>query len=85
MFFSFLIGIFLGFIFFGGLYYTTSKLGTFKYPTLIMFVSFIIRIIILISGLFYIYSGYPSRLFIGILGVFITKYVVIHFVKKGVS
>lgn len=84
MLFSFFSGIILGLVFFGGLYYTTQKLPSAKMPGLIMIASISLRMIILIGGLYFIYSGDLIRLLIGIVGVFISKYIVIRFVKKGV-
>jgi len=83
MVYSFFGGIILGLIFFGGLYYTTQKLPKAKKPALLMFSSITIRMIILVGGLYLIFSNEISRLLIAILGVFISKYIVVKYVKKG--
>lgn len=84
MIFSFIGGIILGLIFFGGLYYTTQKLSSVKRPALVVITSILLRMIILIGGLYYLFSGDIIRLLIAIIGVFISKYIIIHYVKKGV-
>ncbi len=84
MIFSFIGGIILGLIFFGGLYYTTKKLSIVKRPALFVIASIVLRMAILIGGLYFIFSGDIIRLLIAIVGVFISKYIAIYFVKKEV-
>ncbi len=84
MVFSFLAGIVLGLIFFGGLYYTTKNLPISKSPALLMFVSITLRMIVLIGGLYIVFNGEIIRLLIGILGVFAAKYIVVYSVKRKV-
>lgn len=84
MVFAFLGGLFLGGIFFGGLYYTSKKVPRAKNPALLMLLSLSLRMTILISGLYFIFSGDIIRLLIAIAGVFVAKYLILHLVKREV-
>ncbi|NCC81953.1 MAG: hypothetical protein EOM04_06765 [Clostridia bacterium] len=84
MVFSFLAGIVLGLIFFGGLYFTTKKLPASKSPALLMFLSITLRMIILIGGLYIVFNGEIIRLLVGIIGVFVAKYIIVYSVKRKV-
>ena len=84
MVFSFLAGILLGLVFFGGLYFTTKKLPDSSSPALLMFLSITFRMIILIGGLYIVFNGEIVRLLIAIAGIFTAKYITVYSVKRKV-
>lgn len=84
MVFSFLMGIVLGIVFFGGLYLTTKKLPYAKNPALLMFLSITLRMIILLGGLYFVFDGDFIKLLVAIAGIFISKYIIVYFVKRKV-
>ena len=61
---EFLIGIGLGIVFFGGLYWTVQKLPDAKHPSLLMSASLLFRMAALLGVLFYVSKGgYKAILF----------------------
>jgi F1F0 ATPase subunit 2 len=79
--FGFFIGIILGIIFFGGLYLTILKLGNVKNPSILFAVSFMLRMAILLGGLFLLsQNGYQGVLF-ALLGIILAKFLMIFAVK----
>jgi len=72
---NFLIGVILGIIFFGGLYWTIQKLTEVKRPGLLMICSLIFRMAVLLSVLFYVSkSGYMGILY-AMLGMFLVRVI----------
>ena len=84
MFFSFLGGTLLGGMFFGGLYYSTRKLPELKRPGLFMLLSIAIRMTILLGGLYYLFDGKILNLTIALVGVFLSKFLIVKSVQKEV-
>ena len=78
---AFIGGLFLGTIFFGGLWFTVRKLATSKIPALWFFGSFILRVSIALIGFYYIFSGSWQRLLICVVGFIIARFAVINFTK----
>jgi F1F0 ATPase subunit 2 len=79
---EFFIGIILGIIFFGGLYWTVLKLNYVKYPSLLIMGSFLLRMAVLLLGLYFISkNGYKGVLF-ALLGIIVLKFVMIFTMKK---
>lgn len=82
---SFLIGLLIGVLYFGGLYYSTQKFNDVRSPGLFMSLSMLIRMGILLVGLYYLaQSGYKSVL-IGFLGIMIIRFVSVSKVKRETS
>ncbi len=76
------IGIILGIIFFGGLYLTVKKINQVKNPSVLFISSFIIRIALLLGGLYYISKkGYLGVLF-ALVGIILVKFVMIFIINK---
>lgn len=70
---SFVIGIILGIVYFGGLYFTVTKMNTVKHPSILMTVSLILRMAILIVVFYYLAKiGYKNMLF-ALIGVIIVR------------
>jgi F1F0 ATPase subunit 2 len=75
----FIVGVLLGIVFFGGLWYTVGKLATSSSPGLWFIGSFFIRSAITVLGFYYISLGDWRRLFFCLAGFIVSRYVVIHF------
>jgi F1F0 ATPase subunit 2 len=80
---AFIVGLLLGTIFFGGLWFTVRKLVTSKRPALWFLGSFILRVSITLIGFYYIFSGSWQRLLICVAGFIIARFAVIHFTKMS--
>ncbi len=80
---AFIIGLLLGTIFFGGLWYTVKKLVTSKTPALLFLASFILRVSITLIGFYYISSGSWQGLLISVAGFITARYSVIYFTKSN--
>ena len=80
---AFILGLLLGTIFFGGLWFTVRKLVASKIPALLFLGSFILRVGITLTGFYYISSGSWQRLLICVAGFIIARFVVIHFTKMS--
>ena len=80
---AFIIGLLLGTIFFGGLWFTVKKLVTSKIPALLFLGSFILRVSVTLIGFYYISSGSWQRLLICVAGFIIARYSVIYFTKSN--
>ena len=79
---AFIVGLLLGTIFFGGLWFTVRKLVTSKIPALWFLGSFILRISITLIGFYYISSGSWQRFLICVAGFITARYSVIYFTKS---
>lgn len=82
---SFLIGLILGIIYFGGLYYSTKKFTKVKRPALFMVLSFIIRMGILVVGFYYLTKTDYKNVLIALVGVILTRFIIIFKVKDPKS
>jgi len=81
---SFIAGLLLGTLFFGGLWYTVGKLSTSSSPGALFIGSFFIRSAITVVGLYYIAMGDWHRLPVCLLGFIAARYAVVYFTKpKG--
>jgi F1F0 ATPase subunit 2 len=80
---AFIVGLLLGTIFFGGLWFTVKKLVTSKIPALLFLGSFILRVSITLIGFYYISTGSWQRLLICMAGFIIARYSVIYFTKSN--
>ncbi len=79
---EFLIGIVLGGIFFGGLYWTVQRLDGIQNPSALFLVSFVVRMAILVAGLYYVSgSGYQAVL-LTLLGILVIRYIMIFVINK---
>ncbi len=76
-----LIGIVVGVIFFGGLYYTVQKINDVKYPNLIMGLSFVVRMVILVGMFYYLSKGGYKDIIFALIGVMAARIVITFTVK----
>lgn len=76
------VGLFLGTLFFGGLWFTVNKTVTSKMPALLVLGSFIIRVGITLAGFYFIGLGNWKILVICLIGFIIARFVVIYYTKS---
>lgn len=76
------VGLFLGTLFFGGLWFTVKKTVTSKMPALLVLGSFIIRVGITLAGFYFIGLGNWKILVICLIGFIIARFVVIFYTKS---
>lgn len=82
---SFLIGLLLGSIYFGGLYYSTQKFNNAKNPALFMILSFILRMGFLITGFYYLSKSGYKNILIGLLAVMLVRFFMLFSIKNHPS
>jgi F1F0 ATPase subunit 2 len=79
---SFIVGLLLGALFFGGLWFTVSKLATSPSPALWFIGSFFLRSAITVIGFYYVAFGDWRRLLVCLLGFIVARYAVVYFTKS---
>lgn len=77
----FIAGMALGMFFFGGLWFTIKKAVTAKIPAIWFFISFFLRVSVVLIGLYYISPGGWQPLTICLIGFIIARFIVIHLTK----
>lgn len=75
--FSLLVGSALGYIFFWGLWKTVERISSVKNPYLWMFVSFIIRTIIVVTGFYILLQLNWQFAAIGLIGFIIIRMILL--------
>ncbi len=78
---AFLAGIGLGFLFFGGLWFTVKFATKSKIPTLWFVGSLALRLVLVLTGFYLIGVGDLIRLLSCFAGFFIAKFLVIHLTR----
>jgi F1F0 ATPase subunit 2 len=73
---SLVMGVLLGGIFFGGLWWTVRKGVSSKRPSLWFFGSLLLRISVTLAGFYFISDGHWERLLICLLGFIIARFIV---------
>jgi F1F0 ATPase subunit 2 len=73
---AFAIGISLGVIFFGGLWWTVQKVNKFKHPALWFLCSFLLRTALVILGFYLIGKGHWERMILCLLGFILARIIV---------
>jgi len=79
---AFIAGLVLGIFFFGGLWFTVKKAVTAKTPSIWFFLSFFLRVSIVMFGFYYISPGGLQPLIVSVLGFIVARFVVTHFTKS---
>lgn len=82
---SFLIGLLIGVLYFGGLYYSTLKFGGVKNPGLFMVLSLILRMATLLFGLYYLAQRGYKNILLGFIGIMLVRFVMLFQVKRHSS
>ena len=75
---TFLAGIVLGFIYFGGLWLTVNRLQQFRNPGLVFAASFVVRTAVVITGIYFITAGQWQRIAAIMLGFIIMRTALAH-------
>jgi F1F0 ATPase subunit 2 len=75
-------GLALGLLFFGGLYVSVDRLNTVRYPALMMLGSTVIRMAVLLAGVFLLMQGEVRNAAAALAGVVVAKFVLIYLVRK---
>ena len=78
-------GLFLGAMFFGGLWWTVKKGVSSKRPALLFLGSLLLRTSITLAGFTFIARGHWERLLISILGFVIARFIVTRFAGPPVE
>ena len=76
------VGIILGIIFFGGLYLTIGKLKDAKNPGILFVLSFLLRMAILLGGLYLISKYGFMEMVLALLGIITVKLLMIIWAKR---
>lgn len=79
----FIVGTILGAIYFGGLYFTTQKIGEVEKPTLLIVLSFILRMGLLILTFFYLSKGGYKDMLIALVALIIVRFIMTHSINKN--
>lgn len=82
---SFLIGLLLGGLYFGGLYLTTQRFNNAKSPALFMILSFVLRMGVLITGFYYLSKSGYKNILIGLLAVMLVRFLMLFNIKNHPS
>jgi F1F0 ATPase subunit 2 len=82
MFLSFMAGLFLGTLFFVGLWITVKKMVNARMPALWVLGSFVLRVAVTLAGFYYISRGSWQRLLICGAGFLAARYLVGHFTRS---
>lgn len=78
---AFVVGIALGIIFFGGLWFTVKKVVVAKLPSLWLLISFILRVSITMLGFYLIADNNWQNLLLCLVGFILARFMVMHFTK----
>ena len=65
---AFAAGIGLGIFYFGGLWLTVRRLPTVQHPVLLSFCSFFVRMMVVLTGFYFVVDGHWQRLMVCMLG-----------------
>ncbi|MEN1760867.1 ATP synthase subunit I [Anoxynatronum sibiricum] len=80
---GFLGGMGLGLVFFGGLYWSVNQLPTAKHPGFLMVASMLVRMAILLTGLYFLMAGDIKNLLAAVAGVMLVKFMMIAKVRQN--
>lgn len=79
------IGIIVGVIYFGGLYLSVQKITEVKHPSLLMVLSFVVRMAVLVVAFFYLSKGGYKNILFALLGVMAVRLVMTITVKNNTT
>jgi F1F0 ATPase subunit 2 len=77
------IGVLLGAIFFGGLWWTVRKVVSSKWPALWLLSSMLLRTSITLAGFYFIAGGHWERLLVCLLGFVIARLIVTRLARSA--
>lgn len=77
------MGVFLGILYFLGLWYTLQKLPQNGHPALIIVSSFLLRLVVLLGGLYWVSNGDILRLGAALIGLLVGRTLIMHRLYPG--
>lgn len=81
---SFLGGLILGVLFFGGLYMSVNRLTSVSSPALMMLISTMLRMAMLLAGVYLLLRGELKNGIAALVGIVVAKFVSVYLVRKRV-
>ena len=78
-------GVFLGVMFFGGLWWTVRKGFSSKQPALWFFGSLLLRISLALAGFYFVSGGHWERLLVCLLGFVLARLIVTRLTRPQVE
>lgn len=79
---AFIAGIVLGVLFFGGLYLTVQNLAKTEHPSVLMMASLVIRMAILILGLYLVRGDSYLNIPLALMGILLVRIIMVGQVKR---
>ena len=80
-----IVGIMLGMIFFGGLWWTVYKAAVSKSPAVLFFCSLLVRTSIVLAGFYFTGHGHWERFLICLLGFIMARFIVAWLTRKRIG
>ena len=77
-----LVGMLLGAVFFGGLWWTVDKAASSKQPAVLFLFSLLIRLSIVLVGFYFMGRGHWERFLICLLGFIMARFIVIRLTRN---
>lgn len=75
------VGVLVGLIFFGGLWFTTQQIATCRYPALWLPLSFLARTAIVLGAFYWVGKGQFSSMAACLVGFVISRVIIFHFTR----
>lgn len=74
-----IVGIGLGFFYFGGLWFTVRRLSHSRHPALLSFLSFIVRSVVVIAIFYFTMDGHLMRLAVAMVGFIVARQILFRY------
>jgi F1F0 ATPase subunit 2 len=71
---SFVAGLGLGLLYFGGLWYTIQAMTRAKRPALLFIGSFVLRLVVALGGIYLLSAGHWERMAVALLGMIVMRF-----------
>ena len=78
-----LAGLALGLFYFGGLWLTVRRIACCTRPALLMFGSFLVRLLVTLCGFYLVMDGMWERLLAGLGGFLVMRFVLTRIARTG--
>ncbi|QDU39035.1 N-ATPase, AtpR subunit [Maioricimonas rarisocia] len=78
-------GFGLGMVFFGGLWWTLRRLPDARHPALLVAVSFVVRMVIAVGGLYFVMGTHWQRAIAGLLGFLAARWFILRRVRRDLA
>ncbi len=80
--FAAFVGFITGLIFFGGLWFTTQRLSTWKYPAVWLLISFMVRASVMLGALYWVGKDHLPRMAACLVGFLIARVAMLHVTRE---